>query len=639
MLSRALHSLRLNTRLALIALLFAVPFSLLAVWLLTKGINANLAFARQELRGDAYQRPLENLLQSAGRAHLHATGAQPGDASALASALASGFTALSVAQAEHGEALQVTSAGLASRHRENLAPDSIRTRWQSAGTAPSAEATAALMADLRGLIAHSGDTSNLILDPDLDSYYLMDVTLCVLPELQERLATATGSFAPGLRAGGLNPANRRAAAVQAALLREANLARLDGDIQTSLNEDPNFYGVSPTLAPRLQPALAAFHQAVDAFLIQLDGAANSEPAVSDATFVAAARAAHDASFVFWSAVADELDTLLRLRLAAHAHDRLVGLSALLAALVLAGTGSWIVARSLRHELAILSRTLAEGSAHVATSAGEITRASQGLADGASQQAAALEQTSASTEEINSMLRQNVGSATEAERLARQTRDAAETGAADMRAMSGAMEGIKSASDNIAAIIKTIDEISFQTNILALNAAIEAARAGEAGAGFSVVAEEVRALAKRSADAAKETSTKIADSIGKSHQAVEISAKVARALDEIVAKAHKVDAIVTAIARASNEESEGLTHIASSVSSIDKVTQANAAAAEETAASAQELHGQAESLNRAIRDLETLVEGIPASRQSAARPTAEPAVRRSASVRSPEPVLG
>ena len=170
-------------------------------------------------------------------------------------------------------------------------------------------------------------------------------------------------------------------------------------------------------------------------------------------------------------------------------------------------------------------TLEMGSDEVASATTEVATASQTLAEGASEQAASLEETSASLEEITSMTKRNADNADSAKALANLTRHAADTGSGDMARMTTAMDAIKISSDNIAKIIKTIDEIAFQTNILALNAAVEAARAGEAGLGFAVVAEEVRALAQRSCRPRAETATKIfEDSIEKSRQGVDISAK-------------------------------------------------------------------------------------------------------------------
>ena len=169
---------------------------------------------------------------------------------------------------------------------------------------------------------------------------------------------------------------------------------------------------------------------------------------------------------------------------------------------------------------------------------------------------------------------------------------ADTGAADMTAMTAAMNEIKTSADDIAKIIKTIDEIAFQTNILALNAAVEAARAGEAGAGFAVVADEVRNLAQRSAHAAKETAGKIEGAITKTAQGVTISNKVAISLEEIATRSREVDELVVEIATASTEQNQGIGQVTQAVAQMDQVTQKNAASAEESASAAEELNAQA-----------------------------------------------
>jgi methyl-accepting chemotaxis protein len=188
------------------------------------------------------------------------------------------------------------------------------------------------------------------------------------------------------------------------------------------------------------------------------------------------------------------------------------------------------------------------------------------------------------------------------------------------------------SDETAKIIKTIDEIAFQTNILALNAAVEAARAGEAGMGFAVVADEVRNLAQRSAQAAKETATKIEGSLTRTTQGVEISAKVAASLDEITAKVRQVDELVAEVAGASREQTEGITQINIAVGQMDKVTQSNAANAEESAAAAEELNAQAETMKQSVGELQQLVDG---HRQGATgRPAAAPRWLKAASPTKP-----
>jgi len=269
---------------------------------------------------------------------------------------------------------------------------------------------------------------------------------------------------------------------------------------------------------------------------------------------------------------------------------------------------WLLTRSLVRQLFGLAEKLGGNSREVAAAAGQVSTTSQTLAEGSSEQAASIEETSASLEEMASMIKRNAENAQKANDLAKQARSAADKGTSDMQAMSSAMAAIKVSGDDIAKIIKTIDEIAFQTNILALNAAVEAARAGEAGMGFAVVADEVRNLAQRSAQAAKETALKIEGAINKTAQGVEISTKVAYSLNEIVTKARQVDELASEVAGASREQTQGISQINTAVGQMDKVTQSNAASAEESAAAAEELNAQAMMMKEAVGELMQLVGG-------------------------------
>jgi methyl-accepting chemotaxis protein len=308
------------------------------------------------------------------------------------------------------------------------------------------------------------------------------------------------------------------------------------------------------------------------------------------------------------------------------------------ALALAGVIGFVIIRGTNRALNQATRVLGETSHQVSSAAGQVSSASQALAEGSSEQAASLEETSASLEEMASMTKRNAESAHQAKELSNQTRASADAGAGRMKEMTDAMAAIKSSSDDIAKIIKTIDEIAFQTNILALNAAVEAARAGEAGAGFAVVAEEVRALAQRSAQAAKETAGKIEDAIRKSEQGVAISSSVAQSLAEIVEKARKVDAFVAEIAQASQEQTQGIGQVNTAVGQMDKVTQSNASNAEETAAAAAELNSQASTLLEAVAGLEKLVGGHRGPATEAPTPVVHVAPKATKPVRSSRPLV-
>lgn len=304
----------------------------------------------------------------------------------------------------------------------------------------------------------------------------------------------------------------------------------------------------------------------------------------------------------------------------QARFEYIVLSVTIIGVCLGTLGAWLIVRGVTKPLLRISKSLSGDADQTASAAAQVTMASSSLADGASSQAAALEESSASLEEMAGMTRRNAENADNAKALANQARMAADSGANDMRDMQAAMHAIQSSSTEISKIIKTIDEIAFQTNILALNAAVEAARAGEAGAGFAVVADEVRALAQRSVQAARETAQKISDAATKSEQGNRISEKVATSLDEITSKVRRVDELVAEIAIASKEQSEGIGQVTRAVGEMDRVTQANAATAEETSSAATELNTQTVRLKAVIAELTSMAVG---GTSNANEPKAEP----------------
>ena len=270
--------------------------------------------------------------------------------------------------------------------------------------------------------------------------------------------------------------------------------------------------------------------------------------------------------------------------------------------------AWARIRSITKDLLSVASVMTDTAHEVRSAADQVSTSSQVSAAGASEQAAGLDSASASMEEIAAMTKRNTATALSATTLSTQTRAAADAGAAEMDAMRSAMAAIRLSATNVAKIVKSIDEVAFQTNILALNAAVEAARAGEAGAGFAVVAEEVRALARRSADAARETAEKIADAVQKSDQGVAISNRVAVHFAGIREKAQAVDALVAEIASSSTDQALKIDRIASTVTQMDQVTQSDAAGAEESAAAAEELNSQVEELTAVIGQLLMLIGG-------------------------------
>lgn len=285
----------------------------------------------------------------------------------------------------------------------------------------------------------------------------------------------------------------------------------------------------------------------------------------------------------------------------------VGIAILLGALI-----ATFITRGVGSALTSVASMLQGGAEQTASASLQVSSASQSLAAGASEQASSLEETSASLEELSSMTKQNADTAKQAHNLAMASATTASSGKAAMERMSAAISSIKNSSDQTAKILKTIDEIAFQTNLLALNAAVEAARAGDAGKGFAVVAEEVRNLAQRSAEAARSTATLIEQSQKNADHGVSVSVEVAQTLGAMGESAGKLQQLVNEVAEASSEQAKGIEQINTAVSQMDKITQTNAASAEESASASQELSAQAREMEAAVSDLLKLVGGASSS---------------------------
>ncbi len=295
--------------------------------------------------------------------------------------------------------------------------------------------------------------------------------------------------------------------------------------------------------------------------------------------------------------------------------KVLSVSGLLIGTLLALLFGILLASSISKSLNRVILALSQGSDQVNAAASQVAQSSQAMAAGASEQASSLEETSASLEEMASMTRQNADNTNQVNALMQEAKQSVDLGMARMQEMSAAITDIRKSADDMARIVKTIDEVAFQTNLLALNAAVEAARAGDAGKGFAVVAEEVRNLAQRSAEAAKNTAQLIENAQRQAEGGVQVTGQLEEAFRQIAENASKVAALVAEVNAASNEQAQGIDQINTAVAQMDKVTQANAANSEEAASASEELSAQARELNDMVQVLMQIVGGKAAARAS------------------------
>lgn len=613
-----LNSLRIGHKLLLISLSLLLPITVL-LYFMVDGINDDIEFAQLEVYGNSYQRPLEQLLNHVGRHQYLVEGVKSGDDSLKqrmateAGYVTDALAKLDLQQTEYGEDLQFTQDGLGKRQRSSAQPEALRSEWErlvnglNRMTSDDSNAAHRKIQDtIRTMISHAGDTSNLILDPDLDSYYLMDITLLALPQTQDRLSTIR-SFGRGVLDGdALDEDDKLQLAVHAHQLRESDLSRVIASTQTALNEDPNKYGISPTLRPKMEPALRQYSESTERLLDVMNAAAKDGSKVTVSDFESAVESALGASSSLWDAAVGELDALLEIRISRYRWHRRWALALTLIAVAASGGLILVVSRSITRPLSacvdglnalanrnVAYRMEATGAGELGVIAGAVNQVAETtqsailairehaarLRDGASDQMDASHRLSSTAEETSTQANlvsqssedvsrntQTVATAVEdlgtsIREIARNASDAANVATDAVRVASETNETVTklgTSSAEIGEVVKVITSIAEQTNLLALNATIEAARAGEAGKGFAVVANSVKELSKETANAT--------DDIGRKIEAIQHDTNEAvKAIEEISQIILKINDYQNSIASAVEEQTVTTREITSNVS--------------------------------------------------------------------------
>jgi methyl-accepting chemotaxis protein len=622
---RLFRAIGFKTKAMVISAVFLLPIVLLA-WNYFSAQAASIEFSAKERLGAAYAKevmPLLNLLQRQRLAAVQAAAkAGSGDPAALKADIDKQQARLVAVDKLHGEALG-TSKSFAAFVQAGQAAGGVTTGVDAVFAAHSAHIQALL--DLLGVAT---DGSNLTLDPDIDTYYLMDTAMFRLPVMIEAAAQVRGLGSAMLLASAATPAQTRRIIEQATLLA-ANQTAVDAGIDKAVA-----YNAEVKDAARASPAQTAARALLtqlDTTLLRAEG-----PQGDVAAHQAATNLAIDEMLGLAQRASEKLDTLVALRVSrmevARDITTVVLVFSLLLAVYLFVAFRKVLEGGLKEvafhidamrdgnltttprawgadEAARLMLTLAQMQASLRRIVTEVRGASDSLVNSSSeiasgaqdlharteQSAANLEETASAMEQIAATVRNNSATVEEATRLAGDNAQAAERGGQIIGRVMSTMQHINGSSARIGDIIGTIDGIAFQTNILALNAAVEAARAGEQGRGFAVVASEVRALAQRSSAAAKEIKTLITQSVEEVGSGVTIAQEAGGAIKEVVASALRVRELLTEVSVGAREQNQGIAQSAKAVQELDNVTQQNAALVEQTAAAAGTLKSQAQGL--------------------------------------------
>jgi methyl-accepting chemotaxis protein len=375
-----LKKLKVTHKLVLIVCAVALPLVAVTFYATTKGVNKDIHFALQEKKGNAFQRPLAALLDALPQHQWLASAVARGDQAAKTMMMEKQvqidqiFTELDTAASKYGDDLQFTEKGLSAANRSGQDPRTVKANWQklkaSAVTSGDfVEQHKQLISAVRGMIEHAGDTSNLILDPDLDSYYLMDATLLALPQTQERLATIItyGNEVLRKEKNSVTPKELAQFTAYAALLKDGDVDRVNAALNKAQTYDAKFFGASPTLSRNLTEPQQSYQTANRDFLALLTTAAASPGSVGADAFLTAGQNARAAAYKLWKTSVDELDVLLGKRASSFRTTRWLTLIGIVLALGAGVTAAFFVARGIVRPLTALSQAttrVARGEANV-----------------------------------------------------------------------------------------------------------------------------------------------------------------------------------------------------------------------------------------------------------------------------------
>jgi methyl-accepting chemotaxis protein len=664
-------------RLALIPFSFALPIAVLVLFMV-RGLDGTIEFAKMEQYGNTYQRVLEDLLKAIPEyswAAQEAMADETKHAEAIATLSSQQqqidrlLSQLGETDRRLGKTLQFTDQELKRLDRAESGFRQLSAQWEvlkisvTEQNAPEwFEAEARLLKNLRAAISHAGDKSNLILDPDLDSYYLMDITLLALPQNQDRLVRIIDDGRELLKRGALTVEERVELAVGAVGLKESDLDRVVSSVQIAIVEDSNFYGTSETLQSSLAPVLKNYTDATNTFigLVQQVAAAQTVT-VSPAEFLRVGKNARDASFGLWNVAEAQLHHLLEKRIDWHREQKVRYLLLSSVAVLLAAVLAWWVTRSIllpvrdlsatamlvaserdltrvadvsgQDEisqvgqsfnqmiagLATILRQIKQAGVHLSGAAAGIRASTEQQASGAAAQFSTVTQAANTVVELAQTATQISGGAQQLTESAAATLKGIEAISDKMAAMSERLLLFGEKSQAIGKVTILIDDLANQTNLLALNAAIEAARAGEAGHGFSVVAREIRNLAERSGDATLEIRKLVTEMQSETQASIRGAGDATRAATQGLEQIQQTTRVIQQIFAATQQQKSAADEVVLAIRDVDGTARQFAASTSQVASAAEQLSRLAAEFKQTIEQfrIEGNGDAPPADRNLAA----------------------
>ena len=653
-------------RLLLISASFLLPISVL-LYFTIDGIQDRIDFAVLEKQGNTFQKPLEKILKALLIHKNAAITVLAGDAASNAivtkeqGILDSALRTLEGLDKELGSVLQFTQDGLSKRKRDDAKIDNfarkwdqLRKSWQTLSEDICKAEHDNLIKIVRTMITHLGDTSNLILDPDLDSFYMVDVSLVALPQAQERISTLLSLYSSAVKSGSKKEEDKTTLTAQLTLFSQSDIDRIFASIETALNEDNNFYGKSETLHKNLPSPTEKLKKSTDNFVKLLSNIKPEQFTKADPKILEAANDALEDSFILWDICSIELEELLNKRIAKFKYDRFYSL--LLSALALSVSFAlvWFIGKGItgpirtssarldklasgdlasvveiqgQGELGAMSQSLSKAvsgmnnaivlissnaqklihsssnqrqvSRGMVANATETSAQANAIASAAEEVSVNIQSVAGAAEEMGATIREIAKQAQQAAQVANEAVTIAETG-------NKAVLRLGENSTIIGNVIKVITSIAEQTNLLALNASIEAARAGEFGKGFAVVASEVKELAKETSKATEDIRTKIEGIQSDTREAVSSNEKTRNIINKIHEIQNTIAGAVEEQAATTREITRNVADAAMGSTEIAKNITGLAEAAQSTSKGATELEKAAMGLDSMASELEQLV---------------------------------